>query len=62
MAKGKTLGHEGIPIEYVGYDFHQMILREIESGALQEPNSFDPTNITHETKTKSILSRFPIPA
>lgn len=43
MAKGKTTGHNGIPIEFfqqlwlaVGYDFHRMILGEIESMALYE--------------------------
>jgi hypothetical protein len=51
MTKGKTPGHDGIPIEYVGYDFQCMILQGIESGALQKPTSFDPTNIiTHEAK------------
>lgn len=43
MAKGKTLGHDGLPMEFfqrlwhtVGHDFHQMILRGIESGELHE--------------------------
>ena len=43
MAKGNTPWHDGIPIEFflhlwlaVGYDFHQMILREIESMTLYE--------------------------
>ena len=54
MAKGKALGHDGIPTEFfqrlwptLGQDFHQMLLRGIENGAL------------HEGVTKGLISLIP---
>ena len=54
MAKGKAPGHDGIPVELfqklwpsLGQDFHLMISKGMESGAL------------HEGVTKELISLIP---